>query len=454
MGRKREETKPQRFLINRSGVYHYKRHVPKEVADLDVRAPTIRFTLKTSDLGKAMALRDIHERADNEYWASLVMGSDSEVAMRRYRAAVARATALGFTYRSAAEIALHETTDQIAERVKAADAATIDIDRRAALGLIDGADKSIKKAIEFYFETIVPDQLRYKSEDQRRRWKNKRRSSVSTFVSLCGDKGMNDITRDDAQKVHAYWMKKIAPLKGAATHHPSTGNRDMGNLRTFYEGWFRYFGAEGIKNPFDGLSFSDKKSQKKKRPPFSLEWITGTLLKHGALQGLNAEARGVFLTLIETGARLSEICNLKPENIVLDTDVPHIRIEPSFDPEDPREIKTNSSVRVVPLVGVSLAAMKANPKGFPRYWDRGSSLSNAIQKYLRTNKLLETPKHTTYSLRHSFEDRMKDGGLDTELRMMLMGHSSDRPDYGEGGSLKWKRDELLKIALPFDPKIV
>lgn len=454
MGRKREETKPQRFLINRGGVYHYKRHVPKEVSDLDGRAPTIRFTLKTSDLAKAMALRDIHERADNEYWASLIVGSDSEVAMRLYKAAVARAAALGFTYRSAADFVLNEPTEQIVERVKVASASSVDMDRKAALGLIDGADKSITKAIEFYFESIVPDKLRYKSEDQRRRWKNKRRSSVTTFVSLCGDKGMNDITRDDAQKVHAYWMKKIAPLKGVATHHPSTGNRDMGNLRTFYDGWFRYFGAAEVKNPFDGLSFADRKSQKKKRPPFSVEWITGTLLKPGALQGLNAEARGIFLTLVETGARLSEICNLKPENIVLDADVPHIKIEPSFDPEDPREIKTGSSVRVVPLVGVSLAAMRKHRKGFPRYRDKGSHLSNTIQKYLRTNKLLETSNHTTYSLRHSFEDRMKDGGLDTELRMMLMGHSSDRPDYGAGGSLKWKRDELLKIALPFDPKIV
>lgn len=453
MGRKAGLEDHDRYLLRRGDIYHYKRYVPAEVADLDSRAPLIRQSLKTSDLQKAMALRDIHERADNEFWASLVVGSDQDVAMRRYKAAVARAAALGFTYRSAADIAALEPTGVILERVEKA-VSEPELAKPALLGLVDGAEKTIRKAIEFYFEEIVPDQLRTKSEDQKRRWKNKRRSSVETFVSICSDKAMSEITREDAQKVHSHWMKKIAPAKGPASHSPSTGNRDMGNLRTFYDGWFKYFGATEIKNPFDGLSFSDKRSSKRKRPPFSVEWITGTLLKPGALNGMNSEARGVFLTLIETGARLSEICNLRPDQIVLDGDVPHIRIEPSEDPDDPREIKTDSSVRIVPLAGVSLAAMKANPHGFPRYKDKGVHLSNTIQKFLRTNELLESKKHTTYSLRHSFEDRMKDAGLDTELRMMLMGHSIDRPDYGSGGSLKWKHDELLKIALPFDPSVV
>lgn len=451
MGRRREETNPRRFLQNRNGMFHYKRHVPKEVAELDDRAPAVRKSLHTSDLAKAMALRDIHERADNDYWASLVVGSDSDVAMRRYKAAVSRATALGFSYRSAAEIAANEPLERIVARVeKAMDGSPLD--ENSLLGLVEGSYETISKAVEFYFDTIVPDKLRYKSEDQRRRWKNKRRASVRTFISLCGDKRMNDITREDAQAVHAYWMAKIAPTKGAPSHSASTGNRDLGNLRTIYADWFKYFGQPEVSNPFDGLSFSDK--SRRTRPPFSVSWIKDRFLTHGHLVGMNREQRGIFLTLIETGARLSEICNLKAENIMLGGDVPYIVIEPSFDPEDPREIKTVSSVRSIPLVGVSLAAMKANPKGFPRYRDRGSSLSATINKFLRTNKLLETPKHTVYCLRHSFEDRMKDGRIDDELRRMLMGHAIDRPKYGVGGSLEWRRDELKRIALPFDQRIV
>lgn len=454
MGRRREEVKPQRFLLNRGGTYYYYRRVPSDVVGLDGRAPYIRASLKTGDLAKAMALRDIHERADNEYWASLIVGSDSEVATRRYKAAVARATALGFTYRSAADIA-HEPLESRIERVeRVADMPVGSIEEAAVLGLMEGAEDTISVALDTYIDTIARDEIRNKSPEQKRIWSNIKKQAVATFVKLCGDKRMSEITRDDAQKFHDFWMDRIAPKSGRATHSASSGNKQLGTLRGLFRDWHRYHGRMDVKNPFDGLSFTERKSQKKKRPPFSVKWITDIILKPGALQGLNTEARGVFLTMVETGARLSEICNLKPENIVLDGDYPHIRIEPSDDPDDPREIKTVSSIRVVPLVGVSLAAMRRHRNGFPRYRDRGSSLSGTINKYLRENGLLETPKHKAYSLRHSFEDRMKDGRLDTELRMMLMGHSIDRPDYGEGGSLKWKYEELSRIVLPFDSMIV
>ncbi|TPJ65980.1 integrase, partial [Mesorhizobium sp. B2-7-1] len=68
--------------------------------------------------------------------------------------------------------------------------------------------------------------------------------------------------------------------------------------------------------------------------------------------------------------------------------------------------------------------------------------------------LFPTENHTFYSLRHSFEDRMKNARLDEELRRMLMGHTIDRPKYGEGGEMKMWQEELMKIALPFDPDIV
>ena len=60
--------------------------------------------------------------------------------------------------------------------------------------------------------------------------------------------------------------------------------------------------------------------------------------------------------------------------------------------------------------------------------------------------LFPTPKHHIYSFRHSFEKRMLEAGLDYGLRCTLMGHKNDRPQYGDGGSLEFRRDELLKIA--------
>ena len=41
---------------------------------------------------------------------------------------------------------------------------------------------------------------------------------------------------------------------------------------------------------------------------------------------------------------------------------------------------------------------------------------------------------------------MLEGGLDYGLRCTLMGHKNSRPEYGDGGSLEFRRNELLKIS--------
>lgn len=456
MGRKREQHDPDRFLSQRAGNFLYKRRVPKDVLDLDERAPIVRISLKTSDRGKARALRDAYEQSDNEFWASLVKGDGTEASKARHKAAVARAKALGFAYRPVADLAATEAVEAILRRIEAVPQGKSE--KPAGLALLGAAgdnDQTIRDALQTYFDTIAPDQIRLKSEEQRKRWKAKRLASVETFIALVGNLRMGEIGRDNAQRFHSFYMERIAPPGGAKpSATPNFGNQKIGHLRTLYREWFAYMGMPDRRNPFDKLSFSERKGRHAPRPAFSTGFIRDHLLKPGELAALNDEARNLVLAMIETGARPAELCNLTPSDIRLDADVPFIRVAPRLDPEDPREIKTDSSVRDIPLVGVSLEAMKLHPHGFPRYADASTSLSNLVNKYLRTNKLIEKPRQTLYSLRHAFEDRMKEGGIDEELRRILFGHSIDRPRYGTGGSMAWRRDELLKIALPFDPSIV
>lgn len=455
MARKREQYDPDRYLMQRAGNFTYKRRVPTEIADIDDRSPVIRISLKTSDRGKARALRDAYEQSDNEFWGALLRGEGEEAAKARYKAAVARAKALGFTYRPLADIQSMETLETIFRRVEAIPSGKNEqVVGKALVGLAGTGDEPIRDALQTYFSTIAPDQLRLKSEEQRERWKAKRSAAVETFIALNGNLTMNAITREHAQAFHTYYRNRIAPTDGSkVTATPNFGNQKMGNLRTFYREWFSYKGDTDRKNPFDKLSFSERKGRHLPRPPFSTGFIRDRLLNTDALSSLNDEARNIMLVMVETGARPAELCNLTAGDIHLDVDVPYISVAPRMDPEDPREIKTDSSVRDIPLVGVSLAAMKLHPSGFPRYADASTSLSNLVNKYLRTNKLIEKPRQTLYSLRHAFEDRMKEGGIDEELRRILFGHSIDRPRYGSGGSMEWRRDELLKIALPFDPSV-
>ena len=79
--------------------------------------------------------------------------------------------------------------------------------------------------------------------------------------------------------------------------------------------------------------------------------------------------------MVNTGARPSEIAALRPEQIRLIDTVPHISIEPVD-----RQLKSHHARRVIPLTGVSLAALQACPEGFSRYRESSASLSAAVNK--------------------------------------------------------------------------
>ena len=106
--------------------------------------------------------------------------------------------------------------------------------------------------------------------------------------------------------------------------------------------------------------------------------------------------------LIETGCRPSELSNILPENICLDADVPHIRIRSTKE----RQLKSKASIRDIPLVGVSLEAMKLARNGFPHYTERGYLLSQSLMKAFKARKLIPSDNHRIYSFRHSFKSRM------------------------------------------------
>ncbi len=87
------------------------------------------------------------------------------------------------------------------------------------------------------------------------------------------------------------------------------------------------------------------------------------------------------------------------------------------------------------------------PAGFPRYFDRSESLSATVNKYLKESSLLPSDKHSLYSLRHSFQDRMTEVNMPCRVQCELFGHKFNRPEYGSGPSLELKREWLEKIRL-------
>ncbi|WP_298307307.1 DUF6538 domain-containing protein [uncultured Erythrobacter sp.] len=445
-----------RYLQKRGPRWHYKRRVPDRVADLDDRG-TIRVALKTKSLEIARLRRDALAEADELYWANLAdaAGEDAtaalrqQVATRRYRAATCRAMAHGFAYAPAEDLAQMADLAEIIARFALVDAkargAPCDAERMESEALLGGVrppDVTVSQAFKIYCEEIAVGDLVNKSPSQKALWMKTKQRGIQYFIDLCGDLPLREITRQDALKFYNWWKKRLMPTNGRRALNANTANRDIGNVRTLYYDYFRHIGDDERKNPFRNLTFSNAK--KADVPPFETDWVRERILAPGVFDGINREAVLLVYALIETGCRPSEIANLLPENIRLDCDIPHIKVKPSA----LREIKTHASIRDLPLLGVSLAALREAPNGFPHYRDKPDLLSATLLKAFRVRYLFPTKAHVIYSFRHSFEKRMLEAGLDYGLRCTLMGHRNNRPSYGDGGSLAYRRDELMKIAHP------
>ena len=451
----------ERYLKNRGGWYYYYRHVPTRLRPFYAGA-TIRLALGTQSAEVARVRRDELVEADNDYWGQLKLSLDLEAAgepmdtshaRKRYDVAKARALAAGFKFRSIDTLADPSQLDDIVRRLShiektaASDGSlnpeTID----AVLGGVEAPDVTVSEAMNIYQSEIMRSVLRGKSPAQLKLWTATKDRSLKYFVDIMGDLAMNKITREDAQSYFKWWNDQVQPDDPEEKpKSPKTANKHFGDMRDLYGKYYSYMGDEDRTNPFRNLSFRTKKSKAKKRPPFSDDWVRSKILVKGGLDGLLPELFLTICILIETGCRPGEVINLRPEDICLDADVPHLRVAERED----RQHKTDAAtIREVPLVGVALEAAKRAPKGFPRYHDKSNAYSAAVSAAFSRRKLFETPDHVLYSFRHSMEDRMKEAGVDYELRLLILGHENKRPEYGTGGSLTYRRNALMSVMHPY-----
>ncbi|PXW70449.1 phage integrase family protein [Loktanella sp. PT4BL] len=344
------------------------------------------------------------------------------------------ARARGFRYLDAGAVA-KLSVEYVVERVEAIPAPANQPDAIEAvslLGTVPDPRISVTKALELYWG-LAKEKTLGKSEEQLRRWEAPRKKAVKNFFAVVGNKEIANITRDDMLDFRQHWLDRIEAGEVTA----NSANKYLIHLGDVLK-TVNTMKRLGLALPLGELSF--KEGEKQTRPPFGDDWIRTRLLAPGALDGLNGQARALLLGMINTGYRPSEGAALTAETIRLNGDVPHISIEP-----EGRQLKSHYARRMIPLTGVSLEAFKQYPQGFPRYRNR-ATLSAVVNKFLRANGLLETPRHSMYSLSHSFEDRMLAAGIDDRIRRDLFGHRLDRERYGKGASLEHVAELVARIA--------
>jgi integrase len=247
------------------------------------------------------------------------------------------------------------------------------------------------------------------------------------------DKEVTALTRSDGFRYRQFWLDRIAN-DGVSIHY---ANKTMGHLSKML-GAVNLVHQLDMKPLFGGLTIEGEVV--KQRVAFTPAFVQAKILATGALDGLNTEARHLVYLVTATGLRPSEACNLLPETIHLDAPIPYVSILPIG-----RVLKTVQSAREIPLVGIALDVMRFHPHGFARYNDNAEALSALANKYLHTNSLLETPEHSLYCLRHTFEDCLTAVEAPDKVVAWLMGHKWHRPRYGEGPTLEQKARWLQKI---------
>jgi integrase len=248
--------------------------------------------------------------------------------------------------------------------------------------------------------------------------------SCGYLVEVCGEKTLPNYTRADAIAFRNELMSRN--LTG------STITRIFGSLRAVINFSISEYGIE-MQNPFSGI-YLDRKAGVKERKPIPAETISAIQQE---CKKIDDEMRWLLLLLSDTGMRLAEGAGLLIEDIVLDSDIPHIRIMP----HPWRRLKTLSSAREVPLVNEALWAARrikdnsstASPFAFPRYnktdQTNSNSASAALNKWVKPYLLDGCSVH---SLRHAMRDRMRAIECPSDIVDQIGGWTTQGVGHGYG----------------------
>nr|WP_299933777.1 tyrosine-type recombinase/integrase [uncultured Pelagimonas sp.] len=365
-------------------------------------------------------------------WMAQDLGQEQN-SLQQYERIVEHCRTLGFTYKPLSDL----SDGDLVARLIATEGQPV-TSAKAALGVVEKPRDITSMMFDLYREANE-DKVLKKSEHQLRVWKNPFIRAQNIFIDLAGDVPIEAISRADGLALRASLLERVKSGELAA----NSANRITTCLSAM---WNVYAKRAQITapNPFGSLNI--KEDKKNVRSPIPEEYIL-LMLKPGALDRLNPECRAIVHTLINTGCRPSEVIGIQPQNIRLDSNIPHIQIRP-----DGRDLKTQDSERDIPLCGVALEAMRQFPSGFARYADRPTTATANINKFLKNNELVPADPHrpgkflTVYSLRHSFQDRLTGAEVPERIARDLMGHKLEGERYGGGANLEHTARILAGIS--------
>lgn len=419
------------YLKKRGNKFHFRKRIPER----------FRHYFKQADIQISLDTDCEHIAQQKAYNLNLILKeyidslTPDDIEKADINAVITEARKYGFQYMPKKDIVNQASLVEFVNRVNTAFIAKNAVSKEAILGGAGEISSTItlSQAQKEYFEYESGNQ-KSMSENQLRKWKNPRLKTVKNFINQIGDKPLNEISRTDILEFRSGWVKRIEQENLSS----SSANKEFGFLRRILNVAVDNHGLDlSVHDIFRNINL--KKVEKSKRLPFSTEYIQNVLF-----QPLNThhEISMLVYAMADTGARIGELVGLEDDDVLLDSEIPHIKIRPN----GTRKLKTPQSERDIPLVGSSLYAFQQLQGPFKHYFGKSDLISSTGNKFLKENSLFPSRQHTLYSLRHSFEDRLTAVEPPDKLQAALMGHKYARPRYGLGPTLEQKHFWLSKIA--------
>lgn len=389
----------------KSGRYRYRRRVPGELIKL-IGKREFSISLKTSEQRAALDRYDrVHRDVEAEIEAARAI-DPADVDHRAKVNTLKKYDLVGANIRSLPPVSLAADPEKFSRFTEAA---------------LRAPDREFDQIVEAKFFGLQEPPLRlskavnaYLEEHKDADNESDLRKQTALVIGL-----VREIMKDVDPLIEAididvaYAFRDTLRAKGSAR---GTIQRRINSIRAVLNFAKQRFQLTAFANPFSGLEVPktalDRRA-KDSRLPLTVEEIRRCT---AFVMSKNQDIADLWTMMMLTGARPRELLGLEWQDVDLDHPIPHIFIRPNRI----RGVKTDTSIRKVPLVGRALDAARSRAEGagpdrksveplFPRYSSSSgyNTASNLMTKAMKQAGVWEKITKVPYSLRHSHKDWMR-----------------------------------------------
>lgn len=285
------------------------------------------------------------------------------------------------------------------------------------------------------FSTAFEIYLAESKSSHRKRFRDDATRYFNYFCELYGD-----LPLDELKHWHMTTYRDRQLERGLS---PSSIRKHHNCLNAILNLSFRFLDIDRL-SPFRGLRIKGEGDSKRHMAvvtPAFIENVKARLLENRSNYAL------VGLIQLNTGMRLSEPVFARMEDCILDHSIPHLWVRQNR----LSDRKTKSSIRAVPLYGVSLEAAtqlyeralrKCSAWLAPNYAkENGNGSCSAAM-----NKELKDLGFRSHMFRHAFIDRLKAcNDIPTRLAESITGHSSGGSEFNNYGTVGYTLEQKLAV---------